>query len=198
MFLSLCRLPLAAIASLFLITSAGTQTPTNGWPLTRAERSNYEETSHYQDVIAFIGALQANGGPVSLEYIGTSTEGKKIPLVIASRPLVSSPAEARRMGRPIVYIQANIHAGEVEGKEAIQAIVRRACQEGPGGLLDKVVLLVTPIYNIDGNEKFGPVARNRPEQVGPAMVGVRANGQNLDLNRDAIKAESPEMNAVLQ
>src|SRR4051794_4348695 len=104
MFLSFCRLPLAALTAILLITSAGTQTPTNGWPLTRAEKSNYEETSHYEDVIEFIEGLQGKGAPVSLEYIGTSTEGKKIPLVIASRPLVSSPAEARRMGRPIVYI----------------------------------------------------------------------------------------------
>jgi hypothetical protein len=137
------------------------------------------------------------GAPISVQMIGTSAKGREIPLVIASFPPVATPAEAQRLGRPIVYIQANIHAGEVEGKEAALIILRRLSQAGPKGLLGKIVLLVTPIYNIDGNEQFAPVDVNRPEQDGPAMVGVRANGQGLDLNRDAIKAESPEMTAAL-
>jgi len=168
------------------------------WPVTRAEKSNYNETSHYVDVIAFLRDLQRAGAPISVQMIGKSAEGKEMPLVIASFPPVSSPAEARKLGKPIVYIQANIHAGEVEGKEAALAILRRLSQAGPTGLLGKIVLLVTPIYNIDGNEKFAPVDINRPEQDGPAMVGVRPNGQGLDLNRDAIKAESPEMRGVLE
>ncbi len=179
--------------SLFLLFIASGQ----GWPLTRAEKSNYNETSHYADVIAYLHDLQSAGAPISVQMIGQSAKGREIPLVIAGYPPVATPAEARRLGRPIVYIQANIHAGEVEGKEAALIILRRLSQAGPKGLLGKIVLLVTPIYNIDGNEQFAPVEENRPEQDGPAMVGVRPNGQGLDLNRDAIKAESPEMGAVL-
>jgi hypothetical protein len=182
---------------LVCVVGLGPASQGDGWPQTRAERTNYQETSHYEDVLAFVRALQAKGAPVSLQFLGKSTEGRDMPLVIAARPPVSTPAEARRTGRPIIFIQANIHAGEVEGKEASLAILRRACQEGPGGLLDKAILLVCPIYNIDGNEKFGPVERNRPQQGGPPLVGVRANGQGLDLNRDAIKAESPEMRGLL-
>lgn len=167
------------------------------WPQTRAERTNYAETSHYTDVIDFLHNLERTGAPIAIETIGTSTEGHDMPLVIASYPRISTPLEAKRLNRPIVYVQANIHAGEVEGKEAILAILRRLSQDGPKGLLGKIVLLVDPIYNIDGNERFGPMEINRPEQVGPALVGVRANGQGLDLNRDAIKAESPEMRAAL-
>src|SRR5688572_15880173 len=163
-----------------------------GWPQTRAERTDFKETSHYADVISFIHALQAKGAPISLVYMGKSTEGRDMPLVIASRPFVATPAEARRSGKPIVYIQANIHAGEVEGKEAAQSLLREWCKEEKG-VLDKCVVLMTPIYNIDGNEKFAPQARNRPGQNGPELVGVRANGQNMDLNRDCIKAETPEM-----
>ncbi|MBX3117847.1 MAG: hypothetical protein KF784_02195 [Fimbriimonadaceae bacterium] len=178
---------------LFLLSGARSQ----DWPQTRAERTNFVETSHYADVIAFIKGLQAKGSPVSLVYMGKSTEGRDMPLVIAARPMVHSPAEAKASGKPIIYVQANIHAGEVEGKEAILQLLRKYSQEEKG-LLDKVILLVTPIYNLDGNEKFGPIARNRPGQNGPDMVGVRPNGQGLDLNRDAIKAVSPEMSAVLQ
>jgi hypothetical protein len=156
------------------------------WPLTRAERTNYAETSRYEDVLAFIEGLQRMGAPVALESLGKSAEGREMPLVVASDPLVSGPVEARQRGLPVVYVQANIHAGEVEGKEA--ALI----------LLGRLVLLVAPIYNADGNEKFGPARVNRSEQDGPALVGVRANGQGLDLNRDAIKAESPEMRGVLE
>lgn len=173
-----------------------TPSQASDWPQTRAERTNYAETSHYQDVVDFIQALQKKGAPLSLTWMGNSTDGKRMPLVIASRPLMTTPEQAKKSGRPIFYIEANIHAGEVEGKEAALALLRDWCKNKPS-VLDKAVILMTPIYNIDGNEKFGPVERNRPEQDGPAMVGVRANGQNFDLNRDCIKAESPEMRGVL-
>jgi len=167
------------------------------WPVTRAEKSNYQETSLYADVIQFLETLQLKGAPISVEYIGESPEGKRIPLVIASRPMVAGPADARRSGRPIVYLQANIHAGEVEGKEATLMLLRDFAQEALGkGMLDEIVLLTTPIYNIDGNEKLSE--NNRRGQNGPVMAGVRSNGQGLDLNRDAIKAASNEMQAVLQ
>jgi hypothetical protein len=184
----------AASAFALLVVSANGQT----WPVTRAEKSNYQETSHYEDVVRFLQDLKAAGGAVTLQNIGVSTEGKPIPLAIASIPPVASAAEARKLGKPIVYIQANIHAGEVEGKEAAMIVLRRLLQDGQKGLLGKMVLLVAPIYNIDGNEKFGPVERNRPEQDGPLLVGLRPNGQGLDLNRDAIKAEAPETRAVLE
>lgn len=178
-----CLLPTLAVAQTY--------------PLTRAERSDYKETSHYTDVVDYVRSLQRLGAPVRLEWTGKSAEGREMPLVIASFPPVASAAEARRLDKPIVYIQANIHAGEVEGKEAALVVLRRLCQQGPSGPLGKFVLLMTPIYNIDGNEKFGPVERNRPEQDGPLEVGLRPNGMGLDLNRDAIKAESPEMRGLL-
>ncbi|MCP4708750.1 MAG: M14 family metallopeptidase, partial [Planctomycetes bacterium] len=167
------------------------------WPVTRAEKSDYQETSLYADVIEFLETLQIKGAPIAVEYIGESPEGKRIPLVIASRPMVAGPAEARRSGRPIVYLQANIHAGEVEGKEATLMLLRDFAREAVGeGMLDEIVLLTTPIYNIDGNEKISE--NNRRGQNGPLAVGVRSNGQGLDLNRDGIKAASNEMQAVLK
>lgn len=184
--------------SLLFVAFSTTSVQAQVWPQTRAERTSYAETSHYADVVSFLTGLQLAGAPVSVQWMGNTTEGRPMPLAIASFPPVSSPAEARRLGRPIVFIQANIHAGEVEGKEACLHVLRRLCQEGPKGLLGKMVMLVAPIYNADGNEKWGPVARNRPSQDGPAQVGVRPNGQGFDLNRDAIKAESPEMRGLLQ
>jgi len=166
-------------------------------PRTRAERTNYLETSTYADVVQFLDSLQRAGLPVSIGVLGRSTEGREIPFAIASRPLVHTAEEARRLGRPIVYVQANIHAGEVEGKEALLSLVRDLLAEQHPNALDSIVLVAVPIYNADGNEKFAAQSRNRTEQNGPEMVGERSNGQGLDLNRDYIKAEAPETRASL-
>ena len=166
-------------------------------PRTRAERTNYLETSTYADVVQFLDSLQKAGLPVSIGVLGRSTEGREIPFAIASRPLVHTAEEARRLGRPIVYVQANIHAGEVEGKEALLSLLRDLLAEQHPNALDSIVLVAVPIYNADGNEKFAAQSRNRTEQNGPEMVGERSNGQGLDLNRDYIKAEAPETRASL-
>ena len=166
-------------------------------PRTRAERSNYTETSRYADVIAFIDSLQKLGAPIAVGSIGKTSQGRDIPYVIASRPLVRTPEEARRLDRPIVYVQGNIHAGEVEGKEALQALVRDLVLEQKRNVLDSVVFIAIPIYNADGNEAVGPQERNRPSQNGPQLVGGRASAQELNLNRDYVKAEAPETRASL-
>lgn len=167
------------------------------WPLTRAERTEYRETSHHADVLAFLDQLQKLGAPYLVQTIGQSTGGKDIPLVIASIPPVHTPEQARRSGKPIVYVQANIHAGEVEGKEVVLMMLRDMARKPKGSVLEKIVLVTTPIYNSDGNDAFGPQNRNRGSQNGPDPIGQRPNGQGLDLNRDCMKAESPEMRAVL-
>ncbi|MFL5561935.1 MAG: M14 family metallopeptidase [Gemmatimonadaceae bacterium] len=169
----------------------------NVLPRTRAERSNYLETSTYADVVAFVDSLRLAGLQYTLGLLGRSTEGRWLSYVVASRPAVGSPEEARRLGRPIVYVQANIHAGEVEGKEALLALVRDLLADPKPNVLDSIVLVALPMYNTDGNERFAPQAVNRSEQNGPEMVGQRPNGQGLDLNRDYVKAEAPETQASL-
>lgn len=166
-------------------------------PVTRAEASNYVQTSTYGDVITFINGLRARNTTLAFGSIGKTTEGRDIPYIIASRPMVTTPEEARRLGRTVVYVNANIHAGEVEGKEALLALVRDLTEERGLNVLDSIVLIAVPIYNADGNEAFKPESVNRTEQNGPQMVGQRANAQGLDLNRDYIKAEAPETRASL-
>ena len=166
-------------------------------PQTRAEASDYNRTSSYGDVMAFINGLRSRNAPLAYGVIGKTTEGRDIPYLIASRPIVRTPEEARKLGRPIVYVNANIHAGEVEGKEALLALVRDLTYQRGPNVLDSLVLIAVPIYNADGNEKFADQAVNRREQNGPELVGTRANGQGLDLNRDYVKAEAPETRAAL-
>lgn len=165
---------------------------------TRAERSAYKETSTYADVVAFIDSLQRRGAPIVVGSIGQTTQGRDLPFIIASRPLVHSPAEAKALGRPIAYVQGNIHAGEVEGKEALQALVRDLVFSPKKNVLDSIVLIAVPIYNADGNEAFGPTTRQRGAQNGPELIGQRPNAKMLDLNRDYVKAEAPETRASLQ
>jgi zinc carboxypeptidase len=156
------------------------------------ERTNYAQTSSHTEVLAFVDSLQRLGAGIRVGRLGTSPQGRAVPYVIAARPLVDGPAEAARSGKPVVYVQANIHAGEVEGKEAALMLMRELTLGGLRPLLDSVILLVVPIYNADGNDAFGPQERNRSGQNGPASVGLRSNGQGLDLNRDYVKQEAPE------
>ncbi|MEO9018936.1 MAG: M14 family metallopeptidase [Gemmatimonadaceae bacterium] len=171
--------------------------PVYPMPETRAERTDYNQTSSYGDVTAFINGLRSRNAPLGYGVIGKTTEGRDIPYLIASRPIVTTPAEARQLGRPIVYVNANIHAGEVEGKEALLALVRDLTYQAGPNVLDSLVLIAVPIYNADGNEKFADQSINRTEQNGPTLVGQRPNAQGLDLNRDYVKAEAPETRAAL-
>lgn len=147
-------------------------------------------------MIDFINELQKLNPSVKVEPFATTNEGRQLPLVILSRPAVSSPREAALSGKPIVFIMANIHAGEVEGKEAAQHLMRDVATGRMSALLDKIILLVAPIYNADGNERID--INNRTAQNGPTGgVGVRENAQRLDLNRDFMKLESPEARGLI-
>jgi hypothetical protein len=164
-------------------------------PLTRAERTNFAETSLYADVVQFIDSLKVLGARIETGWIGRTTEGRELPYVIASRPLITTPEEARRQGRPIAYIQANIHAGEVEGKEAMLAMLRDLVFDPEPNVLDSIVLIVQPLYNADGTERLGP--NNRRSQNGPALAGTRRTAADMNLNRDYVGADAPETQASL-
>ena len=163
---------------------------------TRAERTGFRETSSLADVAGFLDTLSARSPDIRVTRLVTSTEGRSVPLVIAARPLVRDAAEAHRSGKPVVLVQANIHAGEVEGKEAALILLRELALGAHRPLLDSLVLLVVPVYNADGNEALAAGEVNRPGQNGPPLVGRRANGQGLDLNRDYVKHEAPETRAA--
>jgi hypothetical protein len=181
---------------LALLVATGPGLAAQALPLTTAERTGYAATSSNAEVGAFLDSLKRAGAPLAVSELGTTALGKPIYFAIASDPPVTSPAEAAAAGKLVVYLQANIHGGEVEGKEAVLALLREL-----GGarrhLLHRLVILVAPDYNADGNDALGPEAVNRSEQNGPALVGQRPDGLNLDLNRDYFKAEAPETRASL-
>ncbi|NNG16235.1 MAG: M14 family metallopeptidase [Gemmatimonadales bacterium] len=175
-----------------LISLTGLWTSALTGQATRAELTDGRETTSYRDVLGFLDSLVRAGADVRIGTLTHSVEGRAIPWVLAARPMVDGPSAAHRSGKPVLYIQGNIHAGEVEGKEAALMLLRDLTLGALGPLLDSVIVVVVPIYNVDGNEAVGPADRHRPGQNGPAVVGRRANGQGLDLNRDYVKMEAPE------
>ncbi len=164
--------------------------------LTTAERTNYEATSTYEDVMLFMETLESQSPYIRVESSAQSIEGRDIPLMIIGNPLPSSPEDLTGDQRIVVYLQGNIHAGEVEGKEATQMIARELLKDPESEILKHVIVLINPILNADGNEKFS--TENRTNQNGPSSVGIRYNGQNLDLNRDAMKLETPEIRGLVE
>jgi hypothetical protein len=175
-----------------------TSIKTSGQPnlLTVAEKSDFKSTSNYGDVMTFIGQLKKSSKYIRVETIATSVKGRDVPLLVIGNPLPKSPAQLANDDRIVIYVQANIHAGEVEGKEAVLMFARDLLSVKNSELLKNVVFLLCPNFNPDGNEQISP--SNRTYQNGPINgVGVRHNGQMLDLNRDGMKAESPEVRGVI-
>jgi len=164
--------------------------------LTVAEKSEFKSTSDYNYVMTFIDQLKKSSKFIRVETIAKSIEGRDVPLLIIGNPLPKSPEQMKGDKRIVVYVQANIHAGEVEGKEAVLMFARDLLSGKNPEHLKTVVFLLCPNFNPDGNEQISQ--SNRTYQNGPLNgVGVRHNGQMLDLNRDAMKAESPEVRGVI-
>jgi hypothetical protein len=164
---------------------------------TTPERSNFAETSRYSDVVSFLSTVDAGSNLVHLTTFGYSFEGRPLPLAVIGRVADARPETVRASGRLRVYIQANVHAGEVEGKDAMLALTREIARGQYAEWLDSLALLVAPIYNADGNERVS--LTNRDPQHGPiGGTGTRANAQNLNINRDYIKLDTPEGRSMVK
>jgi hypothetical protein len=165
--------------------------------LTRAERTDYQETSRYADVVDFVERVAAASSKIHLTRFGYTFEGRGMPLLVVGTVEDADAASVRATGKTRVFIQANIHAGEVCGKEAMQMLLREIALGQHAEWLDSLVLLIAPIYNADGNERV--LLTNRGRQHGPlAGMGQRPNAQGFDLNRDHMKLDSPEARALVR
>src|SRR5687767_5939896 len=160
------------------------------------EQTGFTNTSKYADVLAFLAAIDKASDRVHLTTMGTTNEQRAIPLAVIGAP-DASPRAVKSTGKLRVYIQGNIHAGEVEGKESAQMLLRDLAAGRRDDWLQSMVFLIAPIYNADGNERFA--LNNRGPQYGPmGGQGQRPNAQGLDLNRDHMKLDSPEARAVVR
>ena len=165
-------------------------------PLTTVpERTAYRETSRYADVMSFLTAVDAASPRIHLTTFGYTTEGRALPLAIVGDVANATPEAVKASGKLRIYIQGNIHAGEVEGKESAQKLLRAIAGGAHPEWMKTMVLLVAPIYNADGNERVA--LTHRGLQYGPVGgMGTRANAQGFDLNRDHMKQESPEARSM--
>lgn len=164
--------------------------------LTKAEETGFVETPRYDETMAYGRKLAKSSPWIRVESFGKSPEGRQLGLVIASKDGAFTPAAAKKGGKLVVLVQNCIHAGECDGKDASLMLLRdMAITKTREALLEHVTLLVIPIFNVDGHERFS--AFSRINQNGPREMGWRTTAQNLNLNRDYMKADAPEMRAWL-
>src|SRR6476659_6545986 len=163
---------------------------------THAESTGYRETPNYDDTVAFARRLAHASSIIEYEGFGFSGQGRELPLIIASETHTFTPVAAKSEGKAVVLIQACIHSGEPDGKDAGFALLRDiAITQTVTGVLNNVVLLFIPIYNTDGHERATPY--NRINQNGPVDMGWRTTSTYQNLNRDYMKADTPETRAWL-
>lgn len=168
-------------------------------PKTRAEATDYRETSRHADVMAFLAELDGRGDPrFRKSGFGASPGGRELPLAVVSAHGVQTPAESRAKGLPVVLLIGGIHAGEVEGKESILMLLRDILDGPHADLVSKLTLVAAPLFNPDGNDALDSKNRTlnlaRLEgQCGPEQVGTRVNASGINLNRDYLRQAAPEM-----
>jgi hypothetical protein len=164
---------------------------------TPAEAANFRTTPSYADTLAYLKRLeQAAPDKIRLQIFGVSPQGRPMAAVIANGDGIFTPDAARAAKLPVVLVQAGIHPGEIEGKDAGLMLLRDFAITGKmPHLLDHAVLVYIPVFSVDGHENSSPY--NRINQNGPDRMGFRGQSQYLNLNRDYIKADAPEMRAWL-
>lgn len=164
---------------------------------TVAERSGFQRTGRYEEVIALCKDFaRAYPDAVRCQDFGATPEGRPMMLLVATRTGAFTPDAAAARHLPVLLVQGGIHAGEIDGKDAGFLALREVLEgKVAPGALEKQVLLFVPVFNVDGHERFA--AWNRPNQRGPEQMGWRVTAQNYNLNRDYMKADTPEMQAML-
>ena len=161
--------------------------------VTPAEASGFRTTPNYRETRAFIDRLAAASPDIMTMDIGTSSGGRQVQLVT----LTAGGSDPKTNGKPTLLAQAGIHSGEIDGKDAGLMLLRdyvtgnRKLHQ----LVERANLLIVPILNVDGHERAGPY--NRMNQRGPENAGWRSNGNNLNINRDYTKLDTPELRAVM-
>jgi hypothetical protein len=190
----------SALAALIcsLVQAVAIAAPSANSLTTVAEQSGNKRTGRYEEVERLCPAFQQQWPQqVRCFEFGRTPEGRPMLALAASADGTLDAAAAHRAGRPVVLMQGGIHAGEIDGKDAGFLALREMLQGARAkDALKTVTFVFVPVFNVDGHERVG--RWNRPNQVGPEEMGWRVTSQNLNLNRDYVKAEAPEMQAMLR
>lgn len=172
------------------------QNPDKFWE-TYYEKSGFKETPPYAETVKYCQQLASVSPMIHYTSFGTSPQGRDLPLLIVDKNGNFTPEKVRQTNNAVIMIQAGIHSGEIDGKDAGLMLIRNMVIFRQNiELLDNVTILFIPIFNVDGHERSGPY--NRINQNGPEEMGWRTTAQNYNLNRDYLKADSPEMHGFLE
>ena len=191
------RLGLFSALAALLMASPGLAAQDRAFDLlfTRAERTEFRETTGYDEVMALSRRLADASADIHLTTFGYTSEGRALPLLVVGAADASAQA-VLATGKTRIYVQGGIHSGEACGKEALLMLLRRFSAGQYPSWTDSLVLLIAPMYNADGAERV--LLTNRPRQHGPiGGMGQRPNAQGLDLNRDHTKLDSPEARSLV-
>jgi len=165
--------------------------------LTTGEKTGFNETAPYAEAVEISHRLERASSFVKVITIGNTPEGRTMIALVVSKDRAFTPEAAAKTNKAIVMIQSGIHAGEIEGKDTVLMLIRdMTVSKKFAGWLDHAIFVVIPVFNVDGHEYFSDY--HRPSQNGPKSTGLRANAQRLNLNRDYMKADTPEMKAWLR
>jgi hypothetical protein len=185
--------PMAAAAQTLADSTAGVPDDL----ITTGERSGWNKTATYDEAIRIMRSLQALSPQVKMIQFGTTAEGRPMYALIVSSDKAFTPALSAKTNKAVILIQSGIHSGEIEGKDTALMLVRdMVVKKTRAKWLDSAIFLVMPVFNIDGHEDRSPY--NRANQNGPEITGTRAQSQQLNLNRDYVKGETPEMKGFLK
>ncbi len=184
------------LITLAILLPAGVGAAPPGRLETPAEASGFRSTPDLAETLAFVRRLATLWPGIRVERFGTSPQGRPMTAVVVSADGVSTPAEARKRKLPVVLVQNGIHPGEIDGKDACLMLLRDLAEGRHRDLVRGLVLVIVPVYNVDGHERVSPFSR--ANQIGPEEgMGFRTTARGLDLNRDFLKAEAPETRALL-
>lgn len=169
---------------------------TDEWQ-TYFEKSNYLKSPQYDETIGYFKRIEEISPFASMSTIGFSPQGRELKCMIVSKDKAFTPAEAKQTGKPIILVINGIHSGEIEGKDASMLLLREILvTKEKEWMVENVILLIIPVFNVDGHENISRY--NRINQNGPEEMGKRTTAHNLNLNRDWLKADAPEMQSLLK
>jgi len=158
------------------------------------EKSGYLKTPDYKETVEFCKRLDNASEMVTYTTFGKSAQGRELPLLIIDKQGYNKSRDVAQTNKVVILIQAGIHAGEIDGKDATLMLIRDMVIDKKNmNLLDNATLLIVPIFNVDGHENSGKY--KRINQKGPEEMGFRTTATNLNLNRDYLKMDAPEMRA---
>lgn len=168
--------------------------PDSEWA-TPFEKNGLKTSPSYDETFAWLDKLIAQSDMLKKVSIGKSPQGRDIWMIVASKEGAEDAVTLLKNNKPSVLVQAGIHSGEIDGKDAGMMLLRDIVFGGKASLLDNANLLFVPIFSVDAHERS--TEYNRVNQRGPLNMGWRTTANNLNLNRDYAKADTLEMQHML-